>query len=60
MTLGGRRVKVARRNGRFIARVDLRRLPKGTFTVKTSTTLKGGGARSETRRYRACTPKPRG
>ena len=57
MTLAGRRLKVRRGDGRFTARVDLRQLPKGRFTVKIRKTLKGGGTRSETRRYRTCVPK---
>ena len=57
LTLGDRRLKARRRDGAFTARVDLRTLPKGTFTVKIRKTLKGGGTRSETRRYRTCVPK---
>jgi Tol biopolymer transport system component len=59
ITLNGKTVGAKRKGRGFSARVDLRTLPKGRFTVKIRKTLGGGEVRSETRRYRTCVPKAR-
>ena len=59
ITVNGKKVGASRKGRGFTAKVDLRKLPKGRFTVKIRKTLAGGKAKSETRRYRTCTPKGR-
>jgi hypothetical protein len=59
VVVNGRRVKAKRKGRGFTARVDLRKLPRGRFTVKVRKTLKSGRVRTETRRYRTCVPKVR-
>ena len=60
VTVNGKKVGAKRKGRGFSARVDLRTLPKGRFTVKIRKTLDGGKVKSETRRYRTCAPKARG
>ena len=48
-----------RKGARLRSTVDLRKLPKGRFTVKISLKLKNGKTISATRRYRTCAPKKR-
>lgn len=57
VVVNGKKTAVTRDGSTFRARVDLRRLPKGRFTVRIRKTLKGGKVRTETRRYRTCVPK---
>ena len=57
VVVNGKRVTTKRKSGAFTARVDLRKLPRGRFTVKIRKTLEGGAIRNETRRYRTCVPK---
>jgi hypothetical protein len=54
----GKRVKVLRR-GRLTARVDLRGLPKGRYTVRVVVITTRGRRIVERRRYRTCIPNPR-
>jgi beta-glucosidase len=59
--VNGRRVRVL--GGRRLhARVDLRGLPRGRFTVRIVARTKGGRTITSRRRYRTCVPgtKPRG
>ena len=60
ITVNGTTVSATRKGRGFSARVDLRRLPKGRFTVKIRKTFAGGAVKHETRRYRTCVPKARG
>lgn len=54
--LQGRRV--ARVRGRSLrARIDLRGLPKGTFTVRVVARTPTGGTLEQTRHYRTCRPR---
>lgn len=46
------------RGARFRARVDLRGLPKGRYTVKITVTTTSGRQISGTRAYHTCAPKP--
>jgi hypothetical protein len=55
ITVNGKKVKVTKRNGRFTAKIDLRKLPKGRYTVKITAKLKGGRTVKGTRRYFTCT-----
>ena len=59
VVVNGKKVTATRKGRGFTARVDLRKLPKGRFTVKIRKTLKGGKVKTETRRYRTCVPKGR-
>ncbi len=59
VTVAGKRAKVAKRGGRLTARIDLRRLRKGSFEVRVSAITRSGRRVSERRRYRTCTPKKR-
>jgi hypothetical protein len=54
--VNGKRVPVTRR-ARRTARVNLRNLPKGRFTVSIRLRLADGGIVRETRRYRTCAKK---
>jgi hypothetical protein len=56
--LGGRRVAV-RRGGRLTARVDLRGLPPGRFTVTIRARTASGRTLTDRRRYRTCSRAPR-
>jgi hypothetical protein len=53
-----KRVKVLS-GARLTARVDLRGLPKGRYTVKITATTTSGRVIEGTRRYRTCAPKRR-
>jgi hypothetical protein len=55
--VNGKRVKVVR-GRRLRARVDLRGLPKGRYTVRVVVVTTRGKRIVETRRYRTCTPNP--
>jgi hypothetical protein len=55
--VNGRRVTVLA-GRRLRARVDLRRLPKGTVRVRVVGTTRSGRRVTDTRRYRTCTPRP--
>ncbi len=54
--VNGRRVAV-RSGKRLTAPVNLRKLPKGRYTVKITVKLADGRTLTGTRRYRTCTPK---
>jgi len=54
LTVNGRSVKARRRNGRLIAVVDLRGLPRKTVRVRIAAVTTGGRRLSESRRYRTC------
>src|SRR4030095_14362554 len=54
--VNGKRVKVLK-GKRLTARVDLRGLPKGRFTVKITVKTSDGWTLKSTRRYRTCVPK---
>ncbi|HEX8206240.1 MAG TPA: hypothetical protein VF587_09300, partial [Solirubrobacteraceae bacterium] len=56
--VNGKRVKVLR-GRRLRARVDLRGLPKGRYTVRVVVITTRGKRIVERRRYRTCTPGPR-
>jgi hypothetical protein len=53
----GKRVDVTK-GARFRARVDLRSLPKGRYTVRIAVTTTSGRQISGTRAYHTCAPKP--
>ena len=54
VVVNGKRVKVRKVSGRFTARVDLRGLPRGRFTVKITVKTKSGLTLKGQRRYRTC------
>ncbi len=54
--VNGKSVAV-RKGARLRSKVDLRKLPKGRFTVKITLKLKSGKTISATRRYKTCAPK---
>jgi hypothetical protein len=54
--VNGKRVRVVRRK-RLTARVDLRGLPKGRFTVKVQAVTRAGKRLTELRSYRTCVPR---
>ena len=55
VTLNGRRVRVVRhRRTSSFATIDLRRLAKGTYTVRTAVVKRNGKLVTGTRRYRTC------
>jgi dipeptidyl aminopeptidase/acylaminoacyl peptidase len=54
--LRGHRIKVHRRNGRYVAIVDLRTLPKKRFKVDITVWSTAGKRYHEVRRYWTCTP----
>ncbi|HEX2087725.1 MAG TPA: hypothetical protein VHF89_18715, partial [Solirubrobacteraceae bacterium] len=56
--VNGKRVKVLRR-GRLVARVDLRGLPAGRYTVRVVVRTTRGRRIVERRRYRTCFPRAR-
>ena len=58
VTIAGRRV-TARRVGRKGVEIDLRRLPRGRFTVVVRARLTNGRTALTTRRYHTCRPGPR-
>ena len=55
--VGGKKVKTTKVAGRFNATVDLRGLPKGSFTVKITITTTNGRKIVGQRRYKTCLPK---
>jgi hypothetical protein len=55
----GKRVRVVR-GDRLTARVDLRGMPKGRFTVRVVIRTTRGQTITRTRRYRTCLPRARG
>ena len=57
MRINGKKAKTRIRKGKVVALVDLRKLPKGQYTIKTRATMKDGDVKTGTRRYRTCTPK---
>jgi dipeptidyl aminopeptidase/acylaminoacyl peptidase len=56
VVLRGKRIKVHRRNGRYVAVVDLRTLPKKRFKVDITVWTTAGVRYHEVRRYWTCTP----
>jgi hypothetical protein len=48
------------RGRKLTATVDLRGLPRGRFRVSITVTTAEGRKLTAQRRYRTCTPKPRG
>jgi len=58
VSLNGRRLHTLR-GKRIRSRIDLRGLPRGTYTVKISVTTTKGRTYSATRTYRACAKKTR-
>ena len=54
VTVNGKRAKVFKRDGRWRARADLRRLKKGRYVVRITVTLKNGQKLTGVRRYRTC------
>jgi hypothetical protein len=59
VTVNGKKAKVARRGGRLVATVDLRKLVKGRYTVKVVAVTGQGRRVTSQRRYRTCTPRPK-
>lgn len=59
ITFRGRTIATTRRtsDGRLVARIDLRTLPAGRFSVQIRATLTNGQRRTYTRRYFTCEPK---
>ena len=57
--VNNRRVRVREAAGRFTAKIDLRGLSKGAFTVKLRVTTVSGRKISGQRSYRTCIPKRR-
>ena len=55
--LRGHRVTVVRHGSRFVSTIDLRGLPRGTFTVTISLTTVLGHHISGSRTYHTCAPK---
>ncbi|HEX8105613.1 MAG TPA: glycoside hydrolase family 3 C-terminal domain-containing protein [Solirubrobacteraceae bacterium] len=60
VTVDGRRVRVRRRGGRLVARVDLRGKPRKRVVVRVVARTTQGRRLRETRRYRTCVPGHRG
>ena len=58
VSIDGKR-RAVRRGRRLKAPVDLRGLPKGTFTVKVVARTRSGKRIVDTRRYRTCVPRRR-
>jgi Tol biopolymer transport system component len=56
VVLRGKRIKVHRRNGRYVAVVNLRTLPKKRFKVDITVWTTAGVRYHEMRRYWTCTP----
>ena len=56
---GKRRKARVRRDGRTRTRIDLRGLPRRSYTVRVVARTSTGRTITERRRYRTCTPKPR-
>jgi hypothetical protein len=56
VTVNGKAVKITRAD-RLRSRVNLKRLPKGRYTVRITVKLSNGKTVRETRRYRTCTKK---
>lgn len=59
VTLGKRRLAVKRHGNVFAATIDLKGLPRGTFTVKIHMTTVLGHHLSGSRTYHTCTTKPK-
>jgi hypothetical protein len=59
VTVNGKPAKVTLSGRRHTAKVDLRKLPRGRWSVKVTATLKSGRTVKEIRRYRTCTVNPR-
>ena len=59
VTVAGRRVKVHRRNGRLVARVDLRGRRKARYVIRVVARTDQGRTIRERRAYRTCVPKSR-
>jgi uncharacterized protein YfaP (DUF2135 family) len=58
VVFNGRRIPVRRRaDGRWIARIDLRGLPAGSYAVNLQATLRNGQRLRWTRSYRTCSTK---
>ena len=57
VVVNNKRVKVRHAGGRFSAKVDLRSLPLGRFSVKITAKTRSGKTIHYTRRYRTCTRK---
>jgi beta-glucosidase len=57
VTYAGRRAKTTRRRGRVRARIDLRRLPRRSVTVRVRGRSASGKALRQTRVFRTCTKK---
>lgn len=55
--LRGRRIAVVRRHSQLVSTIDLRGLPRGTFTVTISLTTVLGHHISGSRTYHTCAPK---
>jgi hypothetical protein len=53
-------VRLGRARGRLTSSIDLRGLPKGTFTVKIVLHLAGGRSLTSTRTYHTCAPGKHG
>ena len=59
VTVAGRRVKVVRRKGRLVARVNLRGRRKARYVVRVVARTSQGRTIRERRAYRTCVPKSR-
>ena len=57
VVVNNKRVHVRHAGGRFTAKVDLRKLPLGRFSVKITARTRTGKTLHYTRRYRTCTRK---
>ncbi len=57
VTVAGRRAGVRRRGGRLTARVDLRGVRPGRFTVRIAGRTRAGRAVAAARTYRTCVPR---
>jgi hypothetical protein len=56
VTVGGRRARVRRVNGRLVALIDLRGRRGGRVTVRVTSIARDGRRRVQTRRFRVCAP----
>ena len=57
--VNGKKAVTRIRRGKVVTTVDLRKLPKGIYTIKTRAVMTDGDVKTGTRRYRTCTPKQR-
>jgi hypothetical protein len=57
VTVAHRRLRVARHGRQFAATIDLKGLPRGTFTVRIHATTVLGHRLSGSRTYHTCTPR---